>query len=334
MKSVTVVIPNWNGMKFLKTCLDSLRLQDTEDFETLVVDNHSEDGSVDFIRERYPEVRLIVHEENLGFTGGVNAGIEASRSPFVLLLNNDTECDPHFVKALLEAVQADERIFSVSSRMIRFQERTLLDDAGDLFTVLGYQAQRGTGQSADDSRYLKPKTVFSACAGAAIYRKSVFSEIGVFDPDHFAYLEDVDIGYRAMIHGYRNVYEPSAVVYHVGSGASGAVQYSAFKVRLSARNSRYLLYKNMPLFFRAVNALPLYLGRVVKRRFFRNLGFEKEYREGEREAKANRKKLKVVPLSFSRFFRHVKIEGMEIAYTFTYVAEYLRRKKRKKRDPA
>ena len=330
MKNVTVVIPNWNGMQYLKTCLDSLRKQDTDDFETLVVDNHSEDGSVEFIRANYPEVRLIVHEENLGFTGGVNAGIEASESPFVLLLNNDTECDPGFVRALFTAVSKDPRIFSVSSRMIRFRERDLLDDAGDLFTVLGYQAQRGTGQSVRDPKYLKPKTVFSSCAGAAIYRKSVFEEMGAFDPDHFAYLEDVDVGYRAMIYGYRNVYEPSAVVYHVGSGASGAVQYSEFKVRLSARNSRYLLYKNMPGFFRGLNALPLALGQFVKRRFFRKLGFEDAYRAGELEAKENRKNLKIVPLTFRRFFRHFGIEGREIAYTFTYVFEYLRRRKLKK----
>ena len=233
MKNVTVVIPNWNGMRFLKTCLDSLRRQDTDDFETLVVDNHSEDGSVEFIRAHYPEVRLIVHEENLGFTGGVNAGIEASESPYVLLLNNDTECDPGFVRALFTAIDRDPRLFSVSSRMIRFGERDVLDDAGDLFTVLGYQAQRGTGQPVRDPKYLKPNRVFSACAGAAIYRKSVFEEMGAFDPDHFAYLEDVDVGYRAMIYGYRNVYEPSAVVYHVGSASSGEVQYSDFKVRLT-----------------------------------------------------------------------------------------------------
>ena len=333
MKSVTVVIPNWNGMQYLKTCLDSLRNQDTDDFETLVVDNHSEDGSVEFIRANYPEVRLIEHAENLGFTGGVNAGIEAAKSPFVLLLNNDTECDPGFVRALERAILKDPEIFSVSSRMIRFKERELLDDAGDLFTVLGYQAQRGTGQSVRDPKYLKPKRVFSACAGAAIYRKSVFQKMGAFDPDHFAYLEDVDVGYRAMIYGYKNVYEPSAVVYHVGSGASGALQYSEFKVRLSARNSRYLLYKNMPLFFRALNALPLALGRTVKRRFFKGLGFEEAYRAGEAEAKARRKDLKIVPLTFRRFFRHFAIEGREIAYTFTYVFEYLKRRKLKKSAP-
>ena len=329
MKRVTVVIPNWNGMQYLKTCLDSLRMQDTDDFETLLVDNASTDGSADFVRTNYPEVRLILHEENLGFTGGVNAGIRASETPYVLLLNNDTECDPGFVRNLTEAIERDPKIFSVSSRMVRFSDRSLLDDAGDLYTVLGYQAQRGTGQPVTVKKYLKPCRVFSACAGAAIYRKAVLDEIGLFDPAHFAYLEDVDIGYRALIYGYENVYEPSAVVYHVGSGASGAVQYSPFKVRLSARNSRYLLYKNMPGFFRVVNALPLALGMAVKRRFFRKKGFLEDYEAGLREAKEKRGELKIVPLTPGRFFRHVVLEFRMTGYTFAYVLEYLARRKRK-----
>ena len=210
--------------------------------------------------------------------------------------------------------------------MIRFYDRTKLDDAGDLYTVLGYQAQRGTGRPADDPRYLKPAGVFSACAGAAIYRRSVFDEIGLFDVMHFAYLEDIDVGYRALIYGYKNRYEPSAVVYHVGSGASGAVQYSDFKVRLSARNNRYLIYKNMPGFFRGVNALPLFIGGLVKRRFFKKRGFSEAYEEGRALAVKDREKLKKVPFSASHLMNYVKIEFLEIGYTFTYVFEYLLRR--------
>ena len=317
VKKTTVVIPNWNGMQFLHDCLESLRRQDTDDFTTLVIDNASEDGSVEYMRENYPEVRVEVMEKNLGFSGGVNEGIKRSESPYVLLLNNDVECDPSFVRCLTEAIEKDERIFSVSSKMVRFRERTLLDDAGDLYTVLGYQAQRGTGQPVDDPKYNRPARVFSACAGAAIYRKSVFDKIGLFDLMHFAYLEDIDVGYRAMIYGYKNVYEPSAVVYHVGSGASGAVQYSEFKVRLSARNNQYLLYKNMPGFFRVVNFLPLLVGRAVKKRL--------------KEARAERKNLKKVPFSMSHVWNYVRIEFLEIGYAFVYVSEYLKRLRAKKK---
>ena len=315
-------------MKFLKTCMDSLRNQDTGDFDILIVDNHSEDESVPFLRTHYPEASLSVMEENLGFTGAVNYGITHAKTPYVLLLNNDVEAEPHFVRALTDRIEQDTDIFSVSARMVNFRDRTLLDDCGDIYTVLGWQGQRGVGQKVTDKRYARSCRVFSSCGGAAIYRRAVFDEIGLFDPDHFAYLEDIDVGYRAMIYGYRNVYEPDAVVYHVGSGASGAVKYSDFKVRLSARNSVYLIEKNMPLLQKALNALPILIGRKVKQRFFRKKGFEEAFLDGLREGRANRKKLKKVPVKFRNTGRYLVIEGMMIRYTFTYVFEKLRRSKK------
>lgn len=325
MKKVTVVIPNWNGMAYLKICLDSLRNQDTDDFSVLVIDNASQDGSVEFIREQYPEVRLEVMEENLGFSGGVNAGILLSETPYVILLNNDVETDRAYVSSMIRAIEKDERIFSVSSRMVNFRERDLLDDCGDIYTVFGWQAQRGVGQKVTDPKYLKPCEVFSACAGAAIYRRNVFDEIGLFDRMHFAYLEDIDIGYRAKIYGYRNMYEPTAVVYHIGSGASGAVKYSDFKVRISARNSVYLIRKNMSPLQQAVNALPLAAGRFLKKRFFRKLGFEKAYTEGIREGRETARNAAIVPYRLSHVGNYLRIEGLLIRYTFVYMAEYLKR---------
>lgn len=327
MKKTTVVIPNWNGMKYLKTCMDSLRAQDTDDFSVLVIDNASEDGSADFLRTNYPEVRVEVMPENLGFSGGVNEGILRAETPYVLLLNNDVECDPHFVSALTEAIEQDPKAFSVSSRMIRFRERDLIDDAGDLYTVLGWQAQRGTGQSVRNKKYLRPARVFSACAGAAIYRRAVFSEIGLFDLMHFAYLEDIDVGYRAKIYGYRNLYTPDAIVYHIGSGASGAVLYSDFKVRLSARNSLYLIYKNMPPLQRLINAFPLWCGRKMKAKFFEKRGFLDAYRAGLQEGRENRDKLKTVPFSFRHLGSYFVIEWELVVNTFIYVFEYLKRHK-------
>ena len=156
MKKTTVVIPNWNGMKFLKICMDSLMRQDDMNFDILVIDNASEDESVPFLRENYPLARVEVMEKNLGFSGGVNAGIDMSETEYVLLLNNDVEVDPHFVKALEDAMDRNPKAFSVSSKMIRYKERALLDDAGDLYTVFGWQAQRGTGQPVDKPKYNKP----------------------------------------------------------------------------------------------------------------------------------------------------------------------------------
>lgn len=324
MKKATVVIPNWNGMAFLKACMDSLMIQDTDDFDILMIDNASEDESVEFVKAHYPSVRVDVMPENLGFSGGVNEGILRSDTPYVILLNNDTECAPGFVRALIAAAERDERIFSVSARMVNFQDRTLMDDAGDLYTVLGWGAQRGVGQLVSDPHYKKPKAVFSACAGAALYRKAVFDEIGLFDTDHFAYLEDIDVGYRARIYGYKNVYEPEAWVYHVGSGSSGS-RYNAFKVRLSSRNTQYLVWKNMPLVQRVVNAPALALGRAVKRRFFTKLGFSDAYNEGLRESREKRGSLKKVPYRMAHLPNYMKIEAELIGNTFIYAAEFFRR---------
>ena len=326
MKKVTVVIPNWNGMRYLKICLDSLRAQDTDCFETLIIDNASEDESVAFIRENYPEMQVEVMERNLGFSGGVNEGITRCKTPYVLLLNNDVEVEASFVRKMVEAIEKSDKIFSVSSRMINDRERVIVDDAGDLYTILGWGFQRGVGQKVTDPRYLKPCKVFSACAGAAIYRRAVFDEIGLFDLMHFAYLEDIDVGYRAKIYGYENWYTPEAVVYHVGSGASGATKYSDFKVKISARNGIFLAHKNMSPVQRVLNAFPLYVGRAVKRRFFVKNGYAESYDAGIREGREQRKNTHAVPYTWKHAGNYMAIECQLIGNTFIYVAEFLKRR--------
>ncbi len=266
---VTIIIPNYNGAHFLKPCLEKLKKQTFQDFETLVVDNGSEDGSLALLREFYPEVRVISLEKNQGFSRAVNAGLRVSRSPYVILLNNDTEPEPGYVEALVKSIGRSKRIFSVSPKMIQLHDRGLIDDAGDLYTIVGWAAQRGVGQPVEE--YDRPCRIFSACAGAAIYRRSVFEKIGCFDELHFAYLEDLDVGFRAKLSGYRNEYCPEAVVYHVGSGTSGS-RYNSFKVRLAARNSVYLNYKNMPAAMLAFNAPAIAAGHVLKYLFFKQIG--------------------------------------------------------------
>ena len=132
--NVTIIIPNYNGKHFLGPCLESLSKQSCRDFEILVVDNHSTDGSIEFLNEHYPEVRTILLDKNRGFSAAVNAGIRKARTPYVILLNNDTAADPHFVEELLGAVRRSPRIFSVSSKMIQLHHPELIDIAGDLYT--------------------------------------------------------------------------------------------------------------------------------------------------------------------------------------------------------
>lgn len=322
---VTVVMPNYNGLKFMEACMASLDRQNYKEFHTLIVDNGSTDGSAEYIKEHYPQAQLIETGENLGFSGAVNIGIRSAKTPYVLLLNNDTEADPDFVGEMVNAIERSERVFSVSSKMIQMYHKELMDDAGDMYSLLGWAVQRGVGQGSDG--YNRPCRVFSACAGAAIYRKSVFDEIGCFDEAHFAYLEDLDVGYRAKIAGYDNIYWPKAVVYHVGSGTSAdGSKYSSFKVKLAARNSVYVNYKNMPALQLFINLPCLFIGHALKYAFFCKTGFGKDYLAGLLEGLRTVGKCKKVRFSSSRLSNYVKIEWELIWGTLVYVYEFTRRK--------
>lgn len=273
---VTIIIPNYNGYSFLPDCLDALQSLLTPNVHVLVVDNGSTDESVAYL-EQCRNVETLLLPQNTGFCGAVNAGIKASRTKYVILLNNDTRVLPGYVDELVRVMEQDEQVFSASARMLQMHAPDRIDDAGDEYCALGWAFSRGKDKPA--SLYDKPAEVFAACGGASIYRREVFWRIGFFDERHFAYLEDIDIGYRARLYGYRNVYAPKAEVLHVGSGSSGS-RHNAFKVHLSSRNSVYLPWKNMPLFQLVLNAPFLTMGYLTKYLFFRKKGFGKEYKKG------------------------------------------------------
>ena len=324
---VTIVIPNYNGKHFMQPCLQSLEHQSCSDFEIIVVDNHSSDGSLEYMNENYPEIRIIALDENYGFSRAVNEGIKAAHTPYVILLNNDTTVDERYVESMVKAIERSPRIFSVSSKMIQMYHPELIDSAGDLYTLVRWGVCRGTGRSI--ANYNKADRIFTACAGAAIYRKSVFEKIGYFDESHFAYLEDIDIGYRAKIYGYINMYCPDALVYHVGSGTSGS-KYNSFKVKLSARNSIWLNYKNMPTVQLAINFIPIALGLFVKSLFFKKIGFGKDYVDGLKEGWNNRKQCKKVKFRTSHLSNYFTIEKELIKNTFIYASDWVNRKVFKK----
>ncbi|WP_101877054.1 glycosyltransferase family 2 protein [Lachnoclostridium edouardi] len=316
-KKVTVVIPNYNGLKFMEPCFQALSRQTSKAFDLLVVDNGSADGSAEWLREH--KIPSIFLKENTGFSGAVNRGIQAAKTPYVILLNNDTQVFPEFVEELLRCIERSPKIFSVSSKMLQMYKPELLDDAGDMYTLMGWAFQRGVGQSSKG--YKSACRVFSACAGAAIYRKSVFEEIGYFDEMHFAYLEDMDIGYRAKIAGYDNLYCPGAKVYHVGSGTSGS-KYNSFKVKLAARNNIYLNYKNMPGPQLLLNSLPLGAGIFVKYLFFKKKGFAADYVEGLKEGLKTARKCKKVPFKRENLSNYAAIEWELLAGTLIYIYEF------------
>lgn len=325
MKKATIIIPNYNGLKFMEMCMSALEKQTCKDFEILVVDNGSTDGSVEWLKEN--EIPSIFLPENTGFSGAVNVGIKASKTPFVILLNNDTEAKEGYVEALIREIERSPKIFSVSPKMIQLYHKELMDDGGDMYSIMGWAYQRGVGQEIE--RYNRACNVFSACAGAAIYRREVFEEIGYFDEMHFAYLEDIDVGYRAKIAGYYNRYCPSAEIYHVGSGTSGS-KYNEFKVRLAARNNVYLNYKNMPGWQLLLNSIPIGLGILGKYFFFKKKGFEKEYVGGVLEGIRTVKKTKKVAYRPEDFQNYLAIEWELIYGAMLYIYEFGRRQIRKK----
>ena len=278
--AVSVIIPNWNGKQYLQECLESLRRQSFLDFEVIVVDNGSKDGSVAFIKQEYPEIKVLELKKNEGFCSAVNKGILVSRTPYVILLNNDTRVEKDFVKEMLSGIQKRQDCFSCQAKMMQMNDPGRMDDGGNFYSALGWAFAEGKGKS--EKEYEKEKEIFSSCAGAAIYRKAVFQKIGLFDEAHFAYLEDLDMGYRAKICGYHNWFLPKAKVYHVGSGSTGS-QYNGFKVKYSARNNLYLIYKNMP-WWQIIGNLPFLLaGLMIKAIFFQKKGFGFDYRQGIKE---------------------------------------------------
>ena len=218
-----------------------------------------------------------------------------------------------------------EKIFSVSSKVIQMYQPELMDDAGDMYSVLGWAYQRGVGRP--EKLYNRRCRVFTACAAAAIYRREVFEKIGYFDEMHFAYLEDIDVGYRARLYGYDNVYCPEAVVSHVGSGTSAdGAKYSSFKVRLAARNNVYLNYKNMRGWQLLLNSPFLLLGTAVKYGYFVKRGFGKDYASGLLEGIRTMKKCRRVPNRPGRLKEELKIQAELLAGTVLYGYELCERK--------
>ncbi len=305
----TVIIPNYNGIDYLKDCLLSLSESESDGFETIVVDDGSKDGSAEYVRTSHPDVKLIALAENTGFAAAVNRGIEAATTKYVLLLNNDTKVIGDFVRRMEQAIEADEKIFSVSAKMLKMNDESTVDGAGDYYCALGWAY--AYGKDKPEEKVDKKRQIFSACGGAAIYRRDAVTELGLFDEMHFAYLEDVDLGYRARIAGYINMYEPSAKVLHAGSGFSGS-RYNEFKVGLSSKNSTYIIRKNMPFLQRIINLPFFMIGFGIKLLFFCLKGFGIVYLKGLFKGIADsltaEGRAKKVPFKFANFGNYVKIQ--------------------------
>jgi GT2 family glycosyltransferase len=239
---VSVIIPNWNGRHHLSRCLPSLWAQTYRDFEVIVVDNGSTDDSVTWLAQKYPDVRVLRNPHNVGFAAANNQAIRATDSPNVVTLNNDTEPAKEWLAELVMAVESDVTVGMVASQVLLAHAPGVIDSAGIEVDWSGTAWQRRRGEPADDDG--APEEVFGPCAGAALYRRAMLDEIGLFDEDFFAYYEDVDLAWRARNAGWRCLYAPRARVCHAHS-ATGR-QDPSRKRYLIGRNKVWTLVKNYP----------------------------------------------------------------------------------------
>ena len=314
---VSVVTPNYNGVKFLKNYFNSLN-QDSECIgEVIIIDNGSDDSSLEYIQKNnfnFPVV-VIKNDENLGFAPAVNQGISKAKYDYIFSLNNDTEVEIGSINAMLDLIQ-EEDIFSVQAKMIQSDNKQLIDDAGDEYNLLAWTKKVGENQNSEN--YSQVLEIFSSCAGAALYKKSVLEEIGSFDDNFFAYMEDVDLAIRSQIYGYRNLLCPDAVVYHIGSATSGS-RYNDFKVRIAARNNVWTVYKNLPIPLKIINFIFLFFGFLIKYIFFLKKGFGPIYLSGLKEGLNTKYKVNKVIFKKSNLKNYFRLEYKLIINTFKFL---------------
>jgi GT2 family glycosyltransferase len=231
---VTVTIPNYNGRTLLEEILPSLQRQTLRPAAIVVVDDCSEDDSVAYLADRWPEVHVVALPRRGGVSAAMNACLTAADSELVGLFNNDMELHPECLAELVAALQRHPQAGSATPKMLDFIERTVVDGAGDLLTWRGGGRRRGNGKR-DTGQYDSPGEVFGPCGGAALFRRWALEKVGGFDEDYSAYYEDIDWAFRAQLTGVRCRYVPTAVLYHRGSATLG---------RGMTDSNGYLLWRN------------------------------------------------------------------------------------------
>jgi GT2 family glycosyltransferase len=244
MPEISVVVVNWNGKHLLGECLTALRRQTFLDFETILVDNGSEDGSVEYVGAQFPETKIVALPNNQGFTGGNIAGYAQAKGNLIVLLNNDTEADPKWLEEIHKASETHPNAGSFASKMMYFDDRSRVENCGFAVGSAGATVDLGRDEP-DGPAWTQPRNVFGACGGAAAYRRRMLEDIGFLDPEFFMIYEDVDLSFRAQLRGYECVYVPGAIVYHryrLTIGRSPLRQ-----VFHSQRNIEFVYLKNMPL---------------------------------------------------------------------------------------
>jgi GT2 family glycosyltransferase len=299
---LTVLILNWNGKKWLEQFLPSVVASTYPRAEILVADNGSSDDSLAFLAREYPEVRVLTHDQNYGFTEGNNKALPAIKTPFLVLLNSDVEVTPGWLEPMVDLMLSDPQIAAVQPKIRAQRQKDHFEYAGaaggylDRFAYPFCRGRIFDHAEPDQGQYDDIQDIFWASGACCLLRRSVIDEIGLFEPSFFAHMEEIDFCWRALNHGYRVVYQPESLVYHVGGGT--LQKGSPRKTFLNIHNSLVMMYKNLPgsqvspkIFARlcldGVFALKLLLGGEVRQvgailrahfRFYGRLGFWRKRR--------------------------------------------------------
>jgi len=256
MTRVSVIIPNYNGRRFLDTCLGALLRQTyaEELIEVILVDDASTDDSVAYVRERYPRVKIVELVHNSGLAAGCNAGARAAAGDLLVMLNNDTEPEAGWLAALVDVAEAHPRVGAVASKMLLFDRRDTLHNAGDVMGADGIPRNRGVWE-IDRGQFDACTEVFGGCGGGVAYRRDAWEATGGFDERLFMYLEDVDLAWRLQLLGWQARFAPAARLYHHLSATGGGTLASYY----TGRNTMWVIAKNMP-------------GPLIRRHFGRIIG--------------------------------------------------------------
>ena len=242
--AASVVIPNLNGAHFLEPCLTALAGQTLAPAEVIVVDNGSSDGSVELVRKRFPEIRLLALSENRGFAGAMNAGIADATAESIAFLNNDAVAEPVWLEELVACLGRHPDAAAATSKLLLADEPSRLDGAGDGLTRSFLPYVRGHGE-LDDGRFDQEVEVFGASGAAALWRATVLRQIDGFDERFFAYYEDVDLSFRARLRGHEIWYAPRSVVRHARGGTAG--QHVDFALFHPVKNRWFMIVKDAPV---------------------------------------------------------------------------------------
>lgn len=256
---VSIIIVNYNGRAFLEKCISSLLAQSYPNVEIILVDNASSDDSIDYIRKEFPSIKIIANKENIGFAKGNNIGIKAVNGELIATLNNDTEVSTQWLDELVKAITSDEKVGMCASKMLFMKNPDIINSTGICISRSGACWDRGMFER-DQGQYESIEEVFAPCAGAAIYRKAMLNEIGLFDEDFHAYMEDADFAFRGRLAGWKCLYVPNAVVYHWHGGTGGYM--SDYTIYYGNRNIIWNCIKNFPCSLLIIS-LPWIIGRNI-----------------------------------------------------------------------